>query len=59
MDSDEFIELMKRIEEKHISRETVEEKTKVSQNLLDLYARSGPVPVTLVNHIKKILEEAA
>lgn len=59
MDSDEFIQLMKQIEEKNISMETVTEKTKVSQNILNLYARSGPVPVTLINTIKKILEEAA
>ena len=58
MDSDEFIQLMQQIEEKNISWETVEEKTKVSQNILNLYARSGPVPVTLIKNIKKILEEA-
>ena len=35
----------------------VEEQTKVSHDLLKLYARSGPVPVTIINNLKKLLED--
>ena len=59
MDSEELIQLLKQVEDKGISREVVEEKTKIKYPLLDLYSRSGPVPVTLINNLKKILEEGA
>jgi hypothetical protein len=59
MDSEELIQLLKQVEDKGISREEVEEKTKIKYHLLDLYSRSGPVPVTLINNLKKILEEGA
>ncbi len=35
----------------------VEKKIKVSQDILNLYVRSGPVPVTIINNLKKMLEE--
>jgi hypothetical protein len=57
MESDELVLLMKQVEEKGIDWETVEEKTKVSHDLLNLYAKSGPVPVTLINSLKTLLEE--
>jgi hypothetical protein len=57
MESDELVLLMKQVEEKGIDWETVEKKAKVSHDLLNLYAKSGPVPVTLINSLKTLLEE--
>ena len=57
MDSEELIQLMQEVEDKGVGWDTVEEKIKVSHDLLNLYARSGPVPVTIVNNLKKLLEE--
>jgi hypothetical protein len=37
----------------------VAEKVKVSHDILKLYAQSGPVPVTLMNKLKKLVEEGA
>jgi hypothetical protein len=59
VESEELIQLLTQIEDKQISWETVGQKTKVSHDLLKLYARSGPVPVTLIDKLKKLLEEAA
>ena len=56
MDSEELIELMGKIDEKGIPWDKVEAEIKVSHDLLNLYARSGPVPVTLINKLKKVLE---
>ncbi|MFZ0448926.1 MAG: hypothetical protein WAL98_06760 [Desulfatiglandaceae bacterium] len=57
MDSEELIQLMEQIDEKGIGWDVVAGKTKVSHDLLKLYARSGPVPVTLINNLKKVIEE--
>ena len=57
MESEELARLMKEIEEKGIGWDKVQEKTKVSHDLLKLYVNSGPVPVTIINGLKKILEE--
>lgn len=58
MDStEELIQLMKQIEEKGIGWDHVQEKAKISHSLLNLYTHSGPVPVTVINNLKKILEE--
>jgi len=57
MDSGELIQLMTQIEEKGIGWDVVKEKTKVSHDLLKLYAQSGPVPVTIINNLKKVIEE--
>lgn len=57
MDSEELIQLMQEVEDKGVGWDTVEEKIKVSHDLLNLYARSGPVPVTIVNNLKKLLED--
>jgi hypothetical protein len=50
---------MDQIEEKKIGWDVVEEKVKVSNDILKLYAQSGPVPVTLINNLKKLIEEGA
>jgi predicted HTH transcriptional regulator len=57
MESEELASLMKLIEEKGIGWDKVEEKMKISHDLLKLYVNSGPVPVTIINGLKKILEE--
>ena len=57
MESEELVELMKQIEEKGIGCDKVEEQTKISHDLLKLYVNSGPVPVTIINGLKKVLEE--
>ena len=56
MDSEELSELMKQVEEKGVDWAEVEQKTKTSRQVLDLYLNSGPVPVTIINTLKKILE---
>lgn len=58
MDSEELVQLMEQVEAKGIPWDKVEEKVKVPQNLLALYARSGPVPVTILKSLKKVVEEA-
>jgi len=57
--SEELIALMEQVEAKGIGWDKVQEKIKVSQNILNLYARSGPVPVTIINNLKKMLEDAS
>jgi hypothetical protein len=57
MESEELVELMKQIEEKGIGWDKVEEQIKISHDLLKLYVNSGPVPVTIINGLKKVLEE--
>jgi len=57
MSSEELIQLMNQVEEKGIDWKTVTEKIKVSHDLLNLYVNSGPVPVTIINNLKKLLEE--
>ena len=57
MESEELIELMEKIEAKGLDWEKVGEKIKVKHDLLKLYVNSGPVPVTIINNLKKVLEE--
>jgi hypothetical protein len=57
MDSQGLIDLMNQVEEKGIGWDTVQEKIKVSHQVLSLYANSGPVPVTIEKNLKKLLEE--
>jgi hypothetical protein len=57
MESEELIQIMNQVEEKGIGWDEVKEKIKVSQDILNLYARSGPVPVTIINNLKKMVEE--
>ncbi|MFO7601157.1 MAG: hypothetical protein R6X27_15335 [Candidatus Desulfacyla sp.] len=59
MSSEELIKLMKQVEEKGIGWDTVEQKIKVSHQVLNLYANSGPVPVTIIKNLNKLLEEPA
>lgn len=56
MESQELNELMEKIDAKGIAWDTVEEQIKVSHDLLKLYSSSGPVPVTIINKLKKLLE---
>ena len=56
MDSEELVKLMKEVQEKGVGWDAVQEKTKVSKQILDLYVNSGPVPVTLINNMKSLLE---
>lgn len=58
MDSQGLIDLMNQVEEKGIGWDTVEEKIKVSHQVLNLYSNSGPVPVTIEKSLKKLLEES-
>ena len=48
---------MNQVEEKGIGWDTVQEKIKVSHQVLNLYSNSGPVPVTIEKNLKKLLEE--
>ena len=57
MESEELIELMGKVEEKGIPWDKVEAEIKVSHDHLQLYANSGPVPVTIIKKLKKVLEE--
>jgi len=57
MESEQLIELMSQIKEKGIEPEKVEEGIKVPYQILDLYTRSGPVPVTIINNLKSFLEK--
>ena len=57
MESAELIELMEKVEAKGMNWNDVGKKIKVSHALLKLYANSGPVPVTIIKNLKKIIEE--
>ena len=57
MESEELVKLMEQVEAKGIDWQKVEEKIKVNHDILKLYASSGPVPVTIINGLKKLLEE--
>lgn len=57
MESEELTQLMKQVEDKKIGWGTIEEQIKVSHSLLNLYSKSGPVPVTIINNLKKVLED--
>jgi hypothetical protein len=59
MNSEDLIQLMDQIEEKKIGWDVVQEKIKVSHEVLKLYVQSGPVPVTIMNKLKKLVEEGA
>jgi hypothetical protein len=56
MESEELIKLMSEVDAKGIGWDQVEKEIKVPYALLKLYANSGPVPVTIVNKLKKFLE---
>ena len=54
--SQELIDLMEKVEAKGIGWDKVEEEIKVSHDLLKLYSASGPVPVTIMKDLQKLLE---
>ena len=56
METEELVKLMEEVETKGIGWDKVEEQIKVSHDLLKLYAKSGPVPVTVIDNLKKLLE---
>lgn len=56
MNTQELIDLMKKVEAKGISWEMVEQKTKTPKQILDLYTKSGPVPVTIIKTLKQLVE---
>ncbi len=56
MNSEELVQLMKQVDEKGMDWNEVAAKTKVSREVMNLYCNSGPVPVTLINSLKKLLE---
>ena len=56
MESERLVELMERVEAKGIGWDKVEEQIKIPHDLLKLYANSGPVPVTIINNLEKLLE---
>lgn len=58
MESEELVQLMEQVDLKGIGWNEVEAKVKVSHDLLKLYARSGPVPVTIIKKLTKLLEES-
>lgn len=49
---------MKQIDQAGIGWDVVEEKLKVPHDLIKLYARSGPVPVTILNGLQELLEKS-
>jgi hypothetical protein len=59
MESEELVKLMAQVEEKGIDWSVVEEKLSIKRALLDLYAKSGPVPVTLIKKLEGVLKEQA
>jgi hypothetical protein len=56
MESEALIELMEKIESEGIPIEKVEEQTKVTYDILKLYANSGPVPVTIIKKLETLLQ---
>ena len=57
MESEALVELMGKIEAKGMDWDSVAEQVKVPYAILKLYANSGPVPVTIINNMKKVLVE--
>jgi hypothetical protein len=58
MESEELVKLMQQVDDRGIGWDKVENAIKVPHALLKLYASSGPVPVTLINKLKKFLESS-
>jgi len=50
--------LMEQIQQKGIAWDKVEGAVKTSEAILELYTRSGPVPVTILKGLEKLLGEA-
>jgi hypothetical protein len=56
MEKSELQELKEQLEAKGISWEEAAEKIKVEVRLLNLYLASPPVPISIINPLKKLLE---
>lgn len=56
MESEELVELMEKVEAEGIGWDKVEKELKVTHHMLKLYANSGPVPVRIINNLKKLIE---
>ena len=56
MESEELVELLEQVDARGIGWDKVEQEIKVPHALLKLYANSGPVPVTIINKLKKFLQ---
>lgn len=56
MNTQELIDLMTKVEQKGLTWETVEQKIKTPKQILDLYAKSGPVPVTIIKGLRQLVE---
>ncbi len=59
MSSEELARLMKQVEEKGLDWETVEKSVKAPREILNLYVNSGPVPVTIIKSLSKLVEQPA
>lgn len=57
MESEELVKLMQQVEANNIGWDVVQEKIKVPHSVLELYTRSGPVPVTIIKNLKGLLEQ--
>ena len=58
MEKSELNELKEQLEKKGISWEKAAEDTKFDVRLLNLYLVSPPVPISVINPLKKLLEAA-
>jgi hypothetical protein len=58
MNTEELAALMKQVEEKGLNWSEVEKKIEVPKQLLDLYVKSGPVPVTLIKKLRQVVESS-
>ncbi len=56
MESEELVALMQEVEAKGIGWDKVTESIKVPYRILQLYANSGPVPVTITKNLRKFLD---
>jgi hypothetical protein len=56
MEKSELLELKEKLEAKGISWEQAAEKIKFDVRLLNLYLVSPPVPISVINPLKKLLE---
>jgi hypothetical protein len=58
MEKSELNELKEQLQAKGIAWEEAAEKIKVDVKLLNLYLISPPVPISVLNPLKKLLEAA-
>ena len=58
MEKSELSELKEQLEAKGIKWEEAAEKIKFDVLLLNLYLASPPVPISVINPLKKLLESA-